>query len=64
MGMIRFRVDFNGTTAHAIKGASDVGVKIGTNVIQQHTITILRGEDQMNVELGEGLRHGMWDVGR
>lgn len=59
VNVVGLRIDLNGRAAELIQNASHVGVKIGTNMVVQHALAVLRGEDEVEVNFGEGLRHGM-----
>ena len=58
MRVVGFGIDLNGRATEPVERAAHVSVEIGPNLIRQNGFSILRGEDQVNVDSGEGLRHG------
>ncbi len=50
-------VDFDRRTAEAFERAAHIGMEVGANLVRQGSTAVLRREDEMNVEFGEGLRH-------
>lgn len=59
MCVVRFGIDFDGRATESFERPAHVGVEVGANVIRQNALPIFRGENQVDVNSGEGLRHGL-----
>src|SRR5262245_44903338 len=57
MNVVGFGIDLDGRATKAVERAAHVGMKVGANVIWQHAFPMLRGKNQVDVNLGQGLWH-------
>ena len=59
MNMISDRICRKRRRIVIFQNADDVGVKLGTDFIAQPGSSLFRAEDEMNQNVGQGLRHAI-----
>jgi len=55
--MIGLRVDLNTGRIEISKDATHVCLQVGADILAEKAFPVFGGEDEMDVNLGEGLRH-------
>jgi hypothetical protein len=51
-------MDLDRRTSEIAQDAAEVGVESGPQVVGEQALAVLRGEDEVDVDFGERLRHG------